>query len=62
MPENKTWEVPVTWTENGTMRIQAETLDEAIEKAIGEEPLPKDADYVADSCEVDYDNLNQEQN
>lgn len=49
------WDVPVTWQMWGVMKIRAKTLDKATKKAVENQPLPKDAYYVDDSCEVDYD-------
>lgn len=45
---SKTWRIPVTWEEYGTVFIEADTLEEAMEIAkdeAGEIPLPE-GDYV----------------
>lgn len=49
----KTYKIPVTWEAYGTVRIEAESLEEAIELAKGDDiPLP-DGCYVDGSWEVD---------
>ena len=54
----KEWKVPVVWEACGIVYVKANTLEEAIEKAIAPEtPLPDDYDYVADSCECWYDDI-----
>lgn len=48
--------IPVIWQETGTMEIEANSLEEAIELALGDHPLPKDeSDYLDDSCVIDED-------
>lgn len=51
----KTWKVPVVWEMYATIKVEAETLEEAIEIArddAGEIPLPTDNYYVDGSWQV----------
>ena len=51
----KTWEIPVTWEVYGRVVIEANTLEEAMEKARDDEgviPLPDENDYVDGSWRV----------
>jgi|GEM_PF-2734514 hypothetical protein len=50
----KTFLLPCKWTCVGVMRVDAETLDEAIEKAHDSRSLP-DGDYDPDSFTVDLE-------
>lgn len=53
MGHKKVWSVPVAWTMVATLKIEAETLDEAIAKANADDgPLPEGA-YLEDSWHVD---------
>ncbi len=52
----KIFKIPVVWQSYGMMSIEAETLEEAEEKALGNEPLPTNGEYVTDSCELDKEN------
>lgn len=63
MNENnpKTWKIPVTWQSYGVMEVVADSLEEAKAKALGEQPLPTDSTYVDDSCEIDYNELDENQ-
>ena len=53
--ENETlpeWEIPVTWEMCGKVKVQATSIEEAMEIAKDEEgviPLPDDGDYVDSS-------------
>lgn len=52
----KTWIIPVVWTMMGTVTVEANTLDEAIEIAKDENgviPIPEDADFMNGTWEVD---------
>lgn len=50
----KTYCVPVTWMMSGEYLIEAESAEEAVQKALGPlYPLPDMRDYVADSIEID---------
>jgi hypothetical protein len=52
----KEYRIPCHWQVYGSLYIEAESWDEAIEKAEEDEtPLPTDGDYVEASFEVDYD-------
>ena len=49
----KTYKIPVSWQVYGTVNIEAENIEEAIELAGGDEiPLPE-GDYIDGSWEVD---------
>ena len=51
----KTWKIPVTWEVYGTVEVEANTLEEAIDIARDEEgalPLPDESDYVDGSWRV----------
>ena len=51
----KQWRIPVVWQEYGIVHVTANTLDEAIDIAVGPDtPLPS-GDYVGESCEAAYD-------
>ena len=50
----KTWKIPVTWEEYGFVKVEANTLEEAIEIAYDDDgviPLPE-GDYVPGSWRV----------
>ena len=51
----KTYCVPVTWMMSGEYLIEAESAEEAAQKAedLPMYPLPDMQDYVADSLEID---------
>ena len=55
----KTWKIPVCWTMMGTVNVEANTLNEAIEIAQDDEgiiPLPDNGTFLDGSWEVDcYD-------
>ena len=58
----KTFKIPVVWQMYGVMHIEAESLEEAKEKAFaGETPLP-DGNYIDDSMEVDNEEIINEMN
>jgi hypothetical protein len=57
----KTFIIPVVWQSYGKMRIVANTLEEAKEKAINEAPLPE-GDYIEDSIELDEESVIDELN
>ena len=51
----KSWDIPVTWEVYGRVVIEANTLEEAMEKARDDEgviPLPDENDYVDGSWRV----------
>lgn len=70
----KTWKIPVCWTMMGTVCIEADTLEEAIELArddAGVIPIPDNGNFLDGSWEVDctdvdflreYYNRNQKDN
>lgn len=52
----KTWKIPVVWQMMGTVTVEADTLEEAIEIAKDDEgviPLPDDGTFLDGSWEVD---------
>jgi hypothetical protein len=55
--------VPVNWQMAGEYSVEAETLEEAIEKVFDAEPpyecLPKGGEYVDDSMTVNHDCLKE---
>jgi len=52
------YKIPVYWTMFDTMEVEAESLKEAVNKAIDIMPLP-DGDYVDGSFTVEMDTLNE---
>lgn len=55
-PKKKEYRIPCSWECYGIMHIEAESVEEAKEKAINEEPLP-DAEYSDGSFVVDEELL-----
>ena len=56
----KTYRIPLYWQMYGHCNIKANSLEEAIEIALGPEtPLP-DGSYVDDSIQVDHEGLELE--
>ena len=52
----KYYEIPCTWEVYGTVEIEADRLEEAIELAERDDsPMPDDSDYVDGSFQVDRD-------
>lgn len=51
--EKTLWEVPVVWENWGVCQVEAETMDEAIQKAIGPDTSLPEGHYVDDSIRVD---------
>ena len=50
------YEIPCTWEVYGTVEIEADSLEEAIELAERDDsPMPDDSDYVDGSFQVDRD-------
>ena len=52
----KTYKSPVVRQMAGVCQIEAESLEEAIQKA-QEGPLPNNRDYIEDSFEVDFEGI-----
>jgi len=53
----KTYKIPVTWREYGYVIIEAESKEDAIELA-HDADLPSDtSEYLENSFEIDYDNI-----
>ena len=60
-PVRRTYRIPLIWQEYGHVSVEAESMEEAIEYALGPDcPLPEGA-YVDESVEVDYAVLEQEE-
>jgi hypothetical protein len=58
----KTYTIPVLWQVYSCMKIEANSLDEAIEIA-NDSPLPKDGEYIEESFIIDHDAIsNHNQN
>ena len=56
----KTYKVPVVYTMYGYVEVEAESMDQAVDKVQngdGDMPLPDTADYVEGSFEVDHDGI-----
>ena len=52
----KYYEIPCTWEVYGTIEIEDDSLEEAIELAERDDsPMPDDSDYVDGSFQVDRD-------
>jgi hypothetical protein len=47
----KIYNIPVTWSVSSRMKIEAESLTEAMQKA-DDMPLPTDPDYIDGSFEI----------
>lgn len=54
--EPKVWQVPVTWQMQGVLEIEADSLEEACDKAYNS-GLPDDGNYIDASFEVDDEDL-----
>ena len=55
----KQYRIPLVWQMYGHVNVEAESLEEAIEYALGPDcPLP-DGDYVDDSVAVDEDLMDE---
>ena len=52
----KTWKIPVCWAMMGTVNVEADTLEEAIEIARDDKgviPIPDNGDFIDGSWDVD---------
>ena len=52
----KTWKIPVVWQEMGTVKVEANTLAEAIEIARDDDgviPIPDNGEFLGGTWEVD---------
>jgi hypothetical protein len=49
----KVYKIPVVWQMAGTMRVKAESLKAAEEKALGPDTGLPDGEYLMDSLELD---------
>lgn len=52
----KEFNIPVVWQVAGTMKVEAYSLEEAEEKALGDFPLPDVSENISDSWELDKEN------
>jgi hypothetical protein len=55
----KEFQVGITWTMTATVPIRAHNLDEALDWAEGDMPLPNNGEYLDDSFEIDQDTTNE---
>lgn len=54
----KTWKIPVAWSMCGIVNIEANTLEDAIELAMGRDgniPITDDGTFIDGTWEVDCD-------
>ena len=52
----KYYEIPCTWEVYGTLEVEADSLEEAIELAERDDsPIPDESDYVDGSFQIDRD-------
>ena len=52
----KYYEIPCSWEVYGTLEVEADSLEEAIELAERDDsPMPDDSDYVDGTFQVDRD-------
>lgn len=57
----KTFRIPCQWTVYGVVYVEANDLDEAVTKAMGQEtPLPTESDYAGDSFQCFRDEATEE--
>lgn len=56
MSAKRTYSIPVIWSMVGTMEVEAENLQEALDAA-AQAPLPTDGDYLEDSFEIDFSEI-----
>lgn len=58
---SKEYKIPCNWQVYGTLHIEAEGWDEAIEKAEEDDtPLPTESEYITSSFEIDYEMIEYE--
>lgn len=56
----KEYTIPLLWRVWGTIDVVADTLEEAVNKALGPNmPLPAESEYICDSLIVDWDGIAQ---
>ena len=56
----KTFKIPVVYSSWGTVEVEADTLEEACEKAMAGS-LPKNAEYIDDSFGIDRAGIDESQ-
>ena len=54
MADKKFFKVACSWEVYATMDIEAESLDEAMDIAQFDSPLPNEPSYIEDSFRIDY--------
>ena len=57
----KTWVIPVTWSVCSKVTVEADTLKEAMQKALNDSsiPLPDDSNYIDDSWELSMNDVEE---
>ena len=55
MADKKFFKVACSWEVYATMDIEAESLDEAMDIAQFDSPLPNEPSYIEDSFKIDYE-------
>lgn len=53
--KKKIYQIPVTWDVYSTIEVEAESLEEAVDIAMENRPLPTDPEYVDSSLRLSYD-------
>lgn len=53
---NKTYKIPVVWQVSDIYEVEANSLEEAIQKA-QDGSLPSRGEYIEDSFEIDYEGI-----
>ena len=52
----KVYKIPCSWQVYGIINVEAESWNEAIEKAEADDtPLPTESEYIMSSFEIDYE-------
>lgn len=51
------WNVPVTWSMYGEMKVTAKTKDEAVEKVQAMQALPSEQGYIEDSLNIETNDV-----
>ena len=62
MHMKKTYKIPVIYEMAGDYEIEAESLEEAVNVALYEKPLPENAEYLSDSIFVDKEGVSLDNN
>jgi len=57
----KEYKIPCSWQVYGIIGVEAESWNEAIEKAEADDtPLPTESEYIMSSFEIDYEMIEHE--